>query len=162
MKEERKRELYRYIAVIFGIILIALILCYIYYPKYCDYNRQCLDKSFSNCERANSFLVLNGNTYLYSIKGYSGDYCKMDIKVMEATGSDAYTRSQIENKAMSCKIPKEDTNVSVDNVNNMLDYCTGPLKESMLELIIKKLYEVIVANIGPITKEMQNSLNKTL
>ena len=51
MKQEKKRELYRYLAIFFGIVLIALILLYIYYPKDCEYNKNCLDRSFKNCER---------------------------------------------------------------------------------------------------------------
>jgi len=161
MKQEKKRELYRYLAIFFGIVLIALILLYIYYPKDCEYNKNCLDRSFKNCERARSFLVGGGNTYSYYIRGSSGDFCRIDIKAMEVAGSDPYTKSLLENKAMSCRIPKADTNVSISNTNNLLDYCTGPLKESMLEMIIKRLYEVIVSNIGQISLEMQNSLNKT-
>lgn len=163
MKQEKKREVYRYLAVLFGLVLVALILLYIYYPKNCEYNKSCLDSSFKSCTRANSLLVVEGNTYLYQIKGSWNDYCRVNIKVMDVASSDKYIKETLENKGMLCRIPKTQiTNVSIDKISNLLDYCTGPLKESMLELIIKRLYEVIIANIGKISVEMQNSLNKTL
>jgi len=162
MNQGKKRELYRYLAIIFGLILIILILLFIYYPKNCEYKKSCLDSSFKNCERANSFLVIEGNTYLYEIKGSWKEYCRVNIKVMDVASSDKYLKETLENKGMLCRIPKTQiTNVSIDKVDNLLDYCTGPLKESMLELIIKRLYEVIIANIGRISVEMQNSLNTT-
>lgn len=161
MKEEKKREFYRYSAVLFGVILVVLILLYIYLPKNCGYNKKCLDSSFKNCVKANAFLVVNSNTYLYEIKGSWKDYCRVNIKVMDVAGSDLETKEKLEGKGMLCRIPKVNTNVTIDNVNNLLDYCTGSLKESMLELIIQRLYEVIVSNIGKISVEMQNSLNNT-
>lgn len=161
MKEDKKRELYRYLTVFFGLVLVVLILLYIYLPKNCEYNKTCLDKSFRNCERAKAFQLINGNTYLYEVKGNWKDYCRLNVKVMEISSYQQDIKDALENKGMLCRIPKSNTNVSILDVNNMLDYCTGPLKESMLELMIKRLYEVIVSNIGQISMEMQNSLNKT-
>ncbi|MBU0929475.1 MAG: hypothetical protein KJ623_00180 [Nanoarchaeota archaeon] len=161
MKDSKKRELYRYLAITFGAILVILILLYLYLPKDCKYEKKCLEDSFKNCAKANSFQIVKGNTYFYEVMGSWKDYCRVNIKVMEIAGSDNYTKSLLENKGMLCRIPKEQlNNVSITNVDNLLDYCTGPLKESMLELIIKRLYEVVIANIGKISVDMQNSLNK--
>lgn len=161
MKEDDKRNLYRYLAVFFGFVLIALILLYIYLPKNCEYDKKCLNQAFANCERAKAFEVINSNTYLYEIKGSYKDYCRLNVKVMEISSYQQDIKTALENKGMLCRIPKSNTNVSIENVNNLLDYCTGPLKESMLELMIKRLYEVIISNIGQISLDMQNSITKT-
>ena len=159
---KNKREVYRYLVVIFGCILIVLILAYMYLPKNCEYSSKCLDQSLKNCERSNSLQIVNGNTYFYQIKASWKEDCNIKIKVLEVAGADLETKQLLDKKDMFFKIPKNKlSNLTIENVNNILDYCTGTLKESMLELMIKRLYEVIVSNIGPITVEMQNSFNKT-
>ena len=41
-------------------------------------------------------------------------------------------------------------------MNNIMQYCTGPLKESLYELIIKRMYELIIVNLGEIAEEAKN------
>ena len=41
-------------------------------------------------------------------------------------------------------------------MNNIIQYCTGPLKESLYELIVKRMYELIIVNLGEIAEEAKN------
>ena len=66
-----------------------------------------------------------------------------------------------EGKSMECKIPIDKIKeIHINKMENVINYCTGPLKESIYELIIKKLYGLVVQNIGEILKEVDKELFK--
>ena len=46
----------------------------------------------------------------------------------------------------------------VTEIKDILGYCSGPLKESMYEIMIQKLYNVVAQNMGGIISEIQGSL----
>ena len=57
---------------------------------------------------------------------------------------------------MECNVPFEITEIT--NTNDIIDYCSGPLKESIYELIIKKMYGVIAQNLGSIISEVEQNI----
>ena len=62
---------------------------------------------------------------------------------------------------MSCKIPKTllaETNL--DDLDNILQYCTGELKEGILELIIQKMYTLIIDNLDEIVQQSKEFLTE--
>ena len=48
---------------------------------------------------------------------------------------------------------------NISQINDISDYCTGPLKEAALEIVLEKVYSIVVANIGQITLEYENILS---
>ena len=57
---------------------------------------------------------------------------------------------------MTCNIPYEFLDViQVTNDQKIMDYCSGPLKEAMLEFMIEKLYGSIAQNFGGILAELE-------
>ncbi|MDD5132980.1 MAG: hypothetical protein PHD81_03395 [Candidatus Nanoarchaeia archaeon] len=146
------------------IVLIILSIIYFFVPKNCNYNEECFNKVLEKCGRAQVFKVIDFNTYLYEVKGTYKGNCLLNIKVMELAGvQEEIVKEKLENRGMLCKIPKDKLQtIDLTNLDILLDYCTGPLKEGLLEIIIQKFYEQVVTNIGPISAEMQKQLlNKT-
>ena len=64
---------------------------------------------------------------------------------------------------MLCLIPKSELSlININEVENLLKYCTGQLKEGIYEIIIKKMYSIIISNLGEILGEVQTSLIKKI
>ena len=62
---------------------------------------------------------------------------------------------------MSCKIPKKElAATNFDNFDNLLSYCHGPLKEGLYEVIIQRMYSLVVSQLGDIVKEAQKVLRE--
>ena len=62
---------------------------------------------------------------------------------------------------MKCLVPKNElSNVNFNEVENLLGYCTGSLKEGIYEILIKKMYGIIISNLGEILGEVQLNLIK--
>ena len=57
---------------------------------------------------------------------------------------------------MTCNIPYDVLDyVNILEEQRLLSYCSGPLKEAMLELMIEKLYGSIAQNFGTILNELE-------
>ena len=58
---------------------------------------------------------------------------------------------------MKCDIPrkvlKEKDLLKMDEI---MPYCSGELKEALYELIVKRMYELIILNLGEIAEEAEN------
>ena len=48
----------------------------------------------------------------------------------------------------------QEVTAQITKINNLNDYCTGQLKETILSITVEKLYEIIVKNIGNITLQL--------
>lgn len=145
------------------IILLILFFIYISIPYNCKYDEDCFNERFENCKKTDFYKIINGDTYQFECKGKYKNSCLLNIKMIMANdASDFFVKENMVGRGMICKLPKGDFQ-TLNQINNSLDYCTGPLKESMLEQMIKNMFELIVKDIGPITKDMQKQFeNKTI
>ena len=55
---------------------------------------------------------------------------------------------------MQCAIPKDYAGTYME-IHQKLEYCSGPLKESLQDILIDKLYKYVVQHIGEITEEIK-------
>lgn len=78
-----------------------------------------------------------------------------------AIGTDLDVKTLLEGKSMTCKIPKSKlSEIELDNMKDLLNYCTGPLKEGMYELLLKRMYALVVSQMSNIVKESEKVLSK--
>lgn len=146
--------------IIFTILVIILLFGayhYGYFKKNCEQSRSCFDERFKSCKPAKLVSVTDNNYYHYTIDGRRGEDCKINIKLTKmGVGSPVEMVSALEGKEMTCKIPMAITKeVSFDKMPDILNYCTGPLKEAVYEQVISKMYALIIKNIGPIVSEIK-------
>lgn len=129
--------------------------------KTCEDN-ECFNTALQKCSLAKYTTVHNYNYYTYSIEGKSKGNCLLNIKLAKmAAGSPPEKIAQFEGKGMDCKVPIDETQaVTADTIENILKYCTGPLKEAMYEQIIEKLYTLVVGNMGDILGDIETTLRK--
>jgi len=129
------------------------------FKKTCN-DEDCFMKSLQTCSYAKWLSIKNYNYYLYTIEGNTDSSCKIDVELKKmAEGTPIDQLIKFEGKWMKCTIPQtEITKMTSANFDNMLTYCTGPLKEAMYELIIEKLYTIIIQNMGSIMGAVEDTL----
>lgn len=68
-----------------------------------------------------------------------------------------------EGKSMMCKLPmsKIESSPSTE-IKDLINHCSGPLKESIYEYMIQKLYGLIINNLGDVVEELERTVALSL
>lgn len=165
-KKKKRKNLTRKQKIITSIIIIALLSFLFYFSgilKPICYTEECFDKAFQTCKPVKHTKLTSNNIYQYKISRSLFKTCKIEITMKKtAPGTDLDIKESIEGKSMKCKIPKyliKETRPA--EFENLINYCTGPLKEGIYELMLKKTYGLVVANMGDIVQEIQRTLKSS-
>ena len=157
------RSVFSWKKILITITILVIITFFAYYfgflKKTCA-TPECFEESLQKCTPTKYLKLQNLNYYKYSIMGWRGDSCKIDVQLMKMAEGTAFDKKALfEGKAMTCRIPMDNLEmVKSDNIEGILNYCTGPLKEAMYELIIQKLYTIVIANLGDVIGEIQSTI----
>lgn len=143
--------------IVFIIVIGAFMLGVV--KKKCK-DEACFNEALRRCSTATYLKLENFNYYAWSINGKTQDSCKINIKLVKmATGTPVDKVQLFEGKEMDCAVPKEIfSKAEGSKVENVLNYCTGPLKEAIYQSIIERLYTVIISNLGGAINEIQRTL----
>jgi hypothetical protein len=137
--------------ILFTIIVIVLVITlyvtFFYQPTCKDVT--CWQAKYSECKRARYISSPIDVTWEYKINGKIEDRCAVEVKALEIKRGLKKTEILV-GKEMTCFTTLGSISAPEGNPN----VCTGPLKESMQELIIQKLHEYVVQNIGDIGTEI--------
>lgn len=145
------------------IILIFLFAFLIYYsglikPK-CATD-SCFNQALQKCSPASLTKIKNNNIYSYKISRSLFSKCNLKIKMEKAAlGSEIEIKTLLEGRSMSCKIPKSKLkDININEMKDLLNYCSGPLKEGIYELMLKKMYSLVVGQMSGIIKKTESVL----
>ena len=143
----------RIILVILIIIvaIIAIFFTFLYTKKCSD--AVCFNKALAKCSKASYVNDANDATWVYKIGGKSGDECKINVKILQLKEG-TIDLSILEGKEMDCYLPLGSISSPQENLAN----CHGLLKEEMQGLIINKLHNYIVSNLGQIGEELGKAI----
>ena len=152
------------IAVLGGILLALFVAGYYsgYLREDCEQDKACFDEKLKDCSSVQVVTVKNNNAYLYWVGNSLGNTCEVNIKLLRVeAGAAPEFRELLEGKEMSCKIPKEKlSTIKIDEFDNLMQYCHGELKEGLYELIIQRMYELVVSQLGDIITEAEKVLRE--
>ena len=144
---------------IFFYIIVALFIVIIVYSSYernCNSNQECFDKASLSCSRAKFVTNEDNNIIEYKILGKEQESCKVQVTILQIDPEASFaTIEAFEGKSMTCLLPKE---TQVRASKDIINYCSGPLKEAMYELIIQKLYSYVAQNIGDIISQLKETI----
>lgn len=136
------------LAVLIIVAIIGAYITFIYHPV-CD-NLACWDSKLRECSRASYLNEPVDVTWQYTILGKESvdgeDKCKVNVKAIEIKRGLKKTEV-LEGNSMICYLPFGVVTAPEGNPN----ICQGRLKEEMQGLIIQKLHEYIVQNLGEIS-----------
>ncbi len=152
---------------IFAVALIISLLAYAIFfgnilKRDCGNDIDCFDKLAAKCAGAKLEALKDANTYEYTIKGKIGNDCMANIKLKNmALGTPVNIVEKLEGKYAECKIPRALlVEKGMNDIEDLLSYCSGNLKESVYEVIMDDMYTLIIKNMGNITKMVEKDLSK--
>lgn len=111
----------------------------------------CYEKALLNCEKISFIREDNNSVWAYDIRG-SGDSesCNVQVKLLKMTGGDMIYES-LQNKNMVCSVYKEGENFPEKDMSR----CHGVLREEFQQIIIDRMHNYLLQNLGEINKEFQ-------
>jgi len=138
------------------IILIIGLGIFFFYKKTCK-TEECFNNALAKCKPATYYGYRNNNLYYYKISRSFRD-CNLDVRIDRmAIGTEHNLIRLLEDTDMSCRIPKA-VRINLDNMENLLNFCHGDLKEGLLQVMVERLYSLIVRDISGIVKKAEEAL----
>ncbi len=145
-----------FLLVIVIIILVIVLGIFFFYKKTCK-TEECLNNALAKCSPATYYGYRNNNLYYYKISRSFRD-CNLHIKIDKmAIGTDHNLVRLLEGTSMNCRIPKA-VKINLDNMENLLSFCHGDLKEGLLQVMVERLYALIVRDMSGIVKKAEETL----
>ncbi len=159
MKKESETKIFNLfnIGIAIAIIIIIGSIFFLSYKKDCNTDQECFVKEAKICNPAKLSLLKDDNSYYYEITNSLTKECKFAITLTKVSDSNQEAKQLLEGKTMYCTVPKEGIDkFDIIKNENVIDYCTGPLKEGIYELIIRRLYGNLARNVGPVLNQISN------
>jgi len=137
------------------IILIVVLISYsswflFFYAKPVATREEFID-AMSNCRDVSWSRDDAQASWLYKIKsGAKGDACNIEVKLLqmkEGTLSD----EKLQGEKMVCIVQKGETQFPEEDIT----HCTGGLKEELQDIIIQRMHNYLLKNVGEIRDEFE-------
>ena len=130
--------------LIFALVIFTGYFLFLY-EKPCD-DVECFVSAMKNCRPVSWIRQDEQASWLYTIKGAStGDTCKIEVKLREVKQG-TIDSEILEGKKMLCIQQKGETRFPEKNIAS----CTGVLKEELQDLIIQRMHNYLLENVGEI------------
>jgi len=136
-----------FVLLIFAVLIVALYFTFFYVRK--CYDKSCFDSALSSCKRFSYLNEQQDASWFYKIIGKRESGCKVNVELLNVKqGSSDLIR--LRGKDMNCYLPFG----SVVEPEDDLKKCHGLLKEEMQDIIITRLHNYVVDNLGQINEEL--------
>ncbi len=136
------------------IVLVVFYGLFFVYKKSCQ-TEECFNDALYKCKPAKFYSYRNNNLYLFKISRSLFSECNLKVEVVKmAIGSEPDLVRLMEGKGMECKVPK-DLVITLDKMENLLAYCHGELKEGLYQIMLERIYGLIVRDMSGIIKEAE-------
>lgn len=140
------------ILLIIAIVLIVTSIFYfvLFFKPSCS-TEQCFNEKLTKCGKSVFLNEQQNATWYYSINGYKKDSCNILVQAVRLR-TDIETATALVGKTMTCEIPRELAGSFYPETR--IEFCHGDLKESIQDLIIKKMHLYIVQSLGQINQSL--------
>lgn len=132
-----------------GVLLVLVFAIYFLFFSYTKCTSwECFNSHLESCDRAD-FIGGTDMIFEYIIQGSSGLDCEVGVQLLqgELNNKDSI---KLEMQEMTCMLPKGVVMIPESDIGN----CHGLLKESLQDLVIKKLHTYLVQNLGKLNLEV--------
>jgi len=143
-----KKRILIAITILIIIILAVAIYLTIFKTEKCQ-DKECFFNSLENCKRVSWINENEKSTFKYTIlSNLDNQECKINVQLLNIKQG-SVDNEKLLGKSMICNILKLETQYPEED----LSMCSGPLKEEMQDLIIKKMHNYLLENLGEIKQE---------
>ena len=142
------------IKIAFGILVVAVVLFnfwfFVIYPKPVETSIQFVS-AMENCKGVSWTREDAQASWLYIIKGRAGnDACKVEVQLLQMKEG-TISSEKLQGQKMTCILQKGDTQFPEKNIAD----CTGELKEQLQDIIIQRMHNYLLQNVGEIRQEFE-------
>ena len=112
----------------------------------------CFKESLTTCKKTTLIREEQNMVWEYQIIGNGpGDTCKVKTTLLKVIEGKAESQT-LQGKSMTCNYPISTLNLPEDDIST----CTGPLREELQELIIQRMHNYLIKNIGEIKEDFKD------
>ena len=142
------------IILLVAVIIIAIAAVYFtfFFTRECK-DKGCFDSALGKCKRVWFLDDVQDATWVYTINGKSGNQCEVYVELKKLKQGKVELLS-LEGEGMTCSLPLG----SVSSPQGNLIRCHGLLKEEMQNVIITRLHNYILSNLGKLSEELEKPL----
>ena len=145
----KKRLSWKFIVfVLIVVVLIAAMYFTFFFSYSCD-RYECLMANLQECKRATLLYEHQDTTWNYAILGQKGSRCEVEVTLLQIKQG-KLDIEKLQGDSMTCLMPLGVTQAPEKDIS----LCSGPLKEGLQDLIIQRLHNYILANLGKIESEL--------
>lgn len=147
-------KLQKHIGLALVILIIALVVFAVYffffYAKLCK-DSNCFTDAMQTCKRVSWIKEDAQASWLYTVKGNAqGDSCEVDVVLMKMKEG-TIEAEDLQGKEMTCIVQKGETQFPEKDISR----CSGLLKEELQDLLIQRMHNYLLENVGEIQEEFQ-------
>lgn len=136
------------LGIVIAVVIIGLVVWItFFYYRNCE-NKTCFEDSLSSCGAA-KYTSTGDMVFQYTILRKTSFNCIVNVKLLQGDLSNQDSL-KLEGKEMQCYLPLHTLMLPESDINN----CHGELKEGLQGIIIEKLHDYIVQNLGQINAEL--------
>lgn len=138
-----------FLAVLILVVLVAAIYFTFFFSYKCD-SKECFLAKQESCKRSTYTNTVDDISWFYHIKGKNNGGCEIEVKILNVNEG-TIDQEALEGQGMACTLELGDTSAPEGEIAN----CHGPLKEDLQGMIIKKLHQYVLDNLGEIGEDLR-------
>ncbi len=137
--------------LLFVLILISLFLIYYIFFKFSTcYTKNCFYGSLSNCDKISWIRETDDADWFYKILEKEDDYCRVEVELLKLKKG-KIDLEELEGEKMICNVLKEEIGYPEEDISK----CSGKLKEKLQEIIIQRMHDYLLQNLGEIKESFK-------
>lgn len=140
-----RKLIFLLIVVILLVVILALVWLLFFYEKKCT-ESVCFYNAMSECKRFSWIREDEKAAWLYTIIGNAkNDQCRIEVRLLRIKDG-SMEIEKLQDKSMVCTVDKQETASPEKDMSK----CTGTLKEELQEILIQRLHNYLVQNVGEV------------
>lgn len=142
-----------FIKILIGLIIILIVafLFYrVFFPISCD-DKNCFVQGLKTCRHVSWIKEDAESAWLLTILGANQkDSCNVNLRLLNIKKG-TVDSEKLMGKEMACNIMRTETRFPPDDISQ----CTGILKEEIQDILIKRMHDYLLKNIGELKEEFK-------
>ncbi|MBD3252675.1 hypothetical protein GF386_03020 [Candidatus Pacearchaeota archaeon] len=144
-----KKKIIILLVVVLLIIFMSVVIYFSFMATEKCENMDCFYKSLRGCEKATWIKEDKRASWFYRILRESDSFdCEVEVTLVKIKQG-KLDLEKLENKKMICYVSKNSAGLPEGDLSK----CTGSLREELQAILLERMHDYIVQNIGEIKKE---------
>jgi len=132
--------------ILLFIVLLVFSIYYLYFHSQPCRDLNCFYSAMESCKRVSWIREDNQASWAYKIIGNkAGDACSVEVRLLKMKQG-SISNEGLQDKKMVCEVLKSNLKFPESDIFK----CSGPLKEEMQNILIQRMHNYLLENLGEI------------